>query len=97
MMKTALDVMKAQTLEIYDIFNKDLKLTEDKARKVVSFIEDANEHEIFKTVARKMEHLATKQDLANLEIRIQQQGTKLIMWFVGSLIVIAAIIVSILK
>ena len=96
--------MKAQTLEIYDIFNKDLKLTEDKARKVVSFIEDANEHEIFKTVERKMEHLATKRDLANLEkdlanleIRIQQQGTKLIMWFVGSLIAIAAIIVSILK
>ena len=44
-----------------------------------------------------MEHLATKQDLANLEIRIQQQGTKLIMWFVGSLIAIAAIIVSVLK
>ena len=48
MMEAELYVMKAQTLEIYDIFNKDLKLTEDKARKVVSFIEDANNNKLLK-------------------------------------------------
>lgn len=56
--------------KIYPIFNKDLKLTEDKARRVVFFMEDANERDIVKAMERKIEHLATKEDLAKLEIRI---------------------------
>lgn len=50
--------MKANTLALFDVFKKTMS------------DEDANEAEIVKTVERKIEHLATKEDLANTKTDI---------------------------
>ena len=54
--------MNGQTLEVYEIFKK--SIAEDEARKIIVYIEDAKDKEITATVEKKIEHLATKEDLA---------------------------------
>ena len=54
--------MNGQTLEVYEIFKK--SIAEDVARKIIVYIEDAKDKEITATVEKKIEHLATKEDLA---------------------------------
>lgn len=55
--------MKTNALELFEVFKK--TMSEKDARLVVSYMEDANEKEIVKTVERKVEHLASKTDIAN--------------------------------
>jgi hypothetical protein len=54
--------VNGQTLEVYEIFKK--SIAEDEARKIIVYIEDAKDKEITATVEKKIEHLATKEDLA---------------------------------
>jgi len=63
--------MKANTLDLFEIFRK--SLGEDDARKVVNYLEDTNETEIVRTVERKVEHLATKEDLANVKAELGKE------------------------
>ena len=55
--------MKANTLALFEVFKK--TMSDEDARLVVRYMEDANEAEIIKAVERKIEHLSTKEDLAN--------------------------------
>ncbi|PTT02549.1 hypothetical protein DBR11_04480 [Pedobacter sp. HMWF019] len=54
--------MNGQALEVYEIFKK--SIAEDEARKIIAYIEDAKDKEITATVEKKIDHLATKEDLA---------------------------------
>jgi len=55
--------MKSNTLALFEVFKK--TMSDEDARLVVRYMEDANEAEIVKAVERKIEHLTTKEDLAN--------------------------------
>lgn len=71
--------MKTGTLELFEIFKKALDNEED-AKTVVKYLEDVSETESIRTIERKMEHLSTKEDLANLEIRLASKQTDLVKW-----------------
>lgn len=47
-------------------------MAEEDAKTIVKYLEDANETEIVRTVERKVKHLATKEDLANLKTEISK-------------------------
>jgi len=70
--------MKAGTLEVYNIFTG--ILDKEKAGKVVSYIENVNDEKIVSHVERKMENVATKMDLANLDVKIERTKAELIKW-----------------
>ena len=77
--------MKTTTLEVFEILRKTIK-NEDDARKVVQYMEDANEAEIVKTVERKIEHLATREDLANFRAEIKSEFANHIKWMFAFLV-----------
>lgn len=56
-----LSTIKTNTLALFEVFKK--TMSDEDARLVVRYVEDANEAEIVKTVERKIEHLATKEDI----------------------------------
>lgn len=92
--------MKTGTLELFEIFKKALNNEKD-AKTVVKYLEDANETEIVRTVERKMDHLSTKEDLANLELRLASKQTDLVKWmfifWIGQFAVMLGIILAIMK
>jgi len=71
--------MKATTLEVFEIIKKTVK-NEADAKTLVRYWEDANESEIVRTVERKIEHLATKEDLANLKAEMKGEFANHIKW-----------------
>lgn len=84
--------MKADTLEVYEIFKK--SLSEPEARKVIAYFEEAKDKEITATVERKIEHLATKEDLANAKAELIKW---LFIFLIGQTSVIAGIVFAVLK
>ena len=54
--------MNTQTLNVYEIFKK--SLSEDEAKEIIAYIDDSRDIAITSAVNRKIEHLATKEDLA---------------------------------
>lgn len=55
-------------------------MSDEDARLVVRYMEDANEAEIIKTVERKVEHLATKEDVATMRTEVAHVKADLIKW-----------------
>ena len=91
--------MSTQTLEIYEILKK--LVPEQEASKIVTYIEDTKDKEISVAVERKIEHLSTKEDLANLRADIGYKFTEHLRWMIGlwitQLAAIAGILFAILK
>jgi hypothetical protein len=91
--------MNAQTLEIYEIFKK--KIGEPEASKVITYLEDAKDKEIASAVERKIEHLATKEDLARLDSKVSDVKSEIIKWmfifWIGQIAVFAGIVFAVLK
>jgi len=57
--------MKAETLEVFKIFEK--THGEDQAKKIISYFENADTVAIEKEMAAKTNNLATKEDVANVK------------------------------
>src|SRR6185312_3494346 len=57
--------MKAETLEVFKIFEK--THGEDQAKKIISYFENADTVSIEKEMAAKTNNLATKEDVANVK------------------------------
>lgn len=55
--------MKTNTLALFEVFKK--TMSDEDARLVVRYMEYANEAKIVKTVERKIDHLATKEDTSS--------------------------------
>lgn len=72
--------MKTNTLEVFAILKRLSGMDEASAEKVVKYIEDANEAEIVRAVERRIEHLATKEDLANLRAEMKSDFSSTIKW-----------------
>lgn len=70
--------MKSNTLALFEVFKK--MMSDEDARLVVRYMEDANEAEIVKTVERKIEHLATKEDISLLKVDIANSKADMIKW-----------------
>ena len=91
--------MSAQTLEIYDILKK--IVPEQEASKIVNYIEDTKDKEITLAVERKIEHLATKEDLANLKAdmadRFKEQIKWMFIFWIGLLLPIIGFLIAVLK
>jgi len=91
--------MNAQTLEIYEIFKK--QIGEPEATKVITYLEDARDKEITSAVERKIEHLATKEDLARLDGKVSDVKSEIIKWmfifWIGQVAVFAGIVFAALK
>jgi hypothetical protein len=63
--------MKAETLEVFKIFEK--THGEDHAKKIITYFENADTIAIEKEIASKTNSLATKEDVANAK-------TEMIKW-----------------
>jgi 5S rRNA maturation endonuclease (ribonuclease M5) len=63
--------MKAETLEVFKIFEK--AHGEDHAKKIINYFENADSIAIEKEIATKTNSLATKEDVANAK-------TEMIKW-----------------
>jgi hypothetical protein len=60
--------MKAETLEVFKIFEK--THGEDQAKKIITYFEHADSIAIEKEIAAKTNNLATKEDVANVKAEI---------------------------
>jgi phosphoribosylformylglycinamidine (FGAM) synthase PurS component len=54
------------------------KVGEPEATKVITYLEDAKYKEITSAIERKIEHLATKEDLAKLDGKVSDVNPKLL-------------------
>jgi hypothetical protein len=57
--------MKAETLEVFNIFEK--THGEDEAKKIITYFENADTIAIDKEIAAKTNNLATKEDVAKVK------------------------------
>ncbi|HYK77540.1 MAG TPA: hypothetical protein VEV16_11225 [Daejeonella sp.] len=88
--------MNTQTLEIYEIFKR--QLGEPEAAKVVAYFEDVKDKEISLAVERKIEHLATKEDLAKQIGDLKADTIKwMFIFWLGQITVIGGLILTVLK
>ncbi len=88
--------MSTTEIKLYDIFRKDLKLSDEKARIFAEVVQE--------TVVNEVKHQQTefksqnKEDLLKLEMqvttKIEQSKYDLIKWFVGLFVALAMMIIG---
>jgi hypothetical protein len=91
--------MSTTEIKLYDIFRKDLKLSDEKAKIFASIVQETVINEVkyqqteFKSVF--------KEDFYKLDLRIEQMNSKiettkvdLIKWFVGLFLALAMMIIG---
>jgi len=87
------------TLEVYEIFKK--KIGEQEATKIVAYFEDAKDREITLAVGRKIEHLATKEDIAITKADIAHTKADIIKWmflfWLGQIAVTAGMVFAVIN
>lgn len=91
--------MSTTEIKLYDIFRKDLKLSDEKAKIFASIVQE--------TVINEVKYQQTefksffKEDFYKLDLRIEQMNSKiettkvdLIKWFVGLFLALAMMIIG---
>ena len=84
--------MTAQALHVYEILKK--ALPEADAKTVVEYLEDATEAKIVRQVETKIEHLASKADLAEVKADLIKW---MFIFIVGQTAVLAGLVVALNK
>ncbi len=81
-----------QTLKIYQVLNKHFKNAED-ASVVVPEIEEI----VDKKIDQRKEILATKEDIARIEIAVEKRFNNLVLWIVSTGVAIVGLLLAFLK
>jgi hypothetical protein len=81
-----------QTLKIYQVLNKHFKSDED-ASVVVQEIEEI----VDKKIDARKEILATKEDIARIELAVEKRYNNLILWIVSTGIAVIGLLLAFLK
>ncbi|HEY2725621.1 MAG TPA: hypothetical protein VGI61_00490 [Parafilimonas sp.] len=81
-----------QTLKIYQVLNKHFKSDED-ASVVVQEIEEI----VDKKIDTRKEILATKEDIARIELAVEKRYNSLILWIVSTGIAVIGLLLAFLK
>lgn len=78
--------MSNVTIKLYNILKNDLKLPDAKAEEFVQAINEVAEID--------KGFIATKQDIKELELKIEQTKSELLKWFIGLFIALALMIIG---
>lgn len=81
-----------QTLKIYQVLNKHFKNAED-ASVVVQEIEE----NVDKKIDQRKAILATKEDIARIEIAVEKRSNNLVLWIVSTGVAIVGLLLAFLK
>ena len=82
--------MSTANITLYEILRTDLKLPDIKAKEFVSTLEQANND----TLKAMYTDIATKTDIKELELKIEQVKSDMLKWFIGSFIVLVLMVLG---
>ena len=91
--------MSATELKLYDIFRKDIKLSDEKAKIFATIVREAVTNEVKRQQTEFKSQ--NKEDFYKLDLRMEQMNSKiettkvdLIKWFVGLFLALAMMIIG---
>ena len=82
--------MSTANITLYEILRTDLKLPDIKAKEFVDTLEQANSD----SLKSMYSDVATKTDIKELELKIEQVKSDMLKWFIGSFIVLVLMILG---